>query len=252
MNYADLKWSLIQEWNSDAKFSNEYLIEMGAEAGVEIKNVRADRKSIIAKSGLVAAAGLFIIYAGMIALGALHNSEFEVSISRPELLTGLSIKTLGNIGNLFLSILISLACFTTAVSVIVGTADFFKGLFKDSQTVYTITAITACILGVLVGQFDVHYIIIIALPVLMFIYPLTIVLILLNVIPEKFASKQVFRFVVFVTFIFSIPDFLSFVLPEGSLDVIVNIIPFSKDNLGWVLPALLTFVLVNIFQKTKN
>jgi hypothetical protein len=49
MNYADLKWSLIQEWNSDAKFSNEYLIEIGAEAGVEIKNVRADRKSIIAK-----------------------------------------------------------------------------------------------------------------------------------------------------------------------------------------------------------
>tara|TARA_R110002096_G_scaffold282411_1_gene476418 strand:- start:968 stop:1495 length:528 start_codon:yes stop_codon:yes gene_type:complete len=56
MNYADLKWSLIQEWNSDAKFSNEYLIEMGAEAGVEIKNVRADRKSIIAKiaDGMVA------------------------------------------------------------------------------------------------------------------------------------------------------------------------------------------------------
>jgi|TARA_R110002110_G_scaffold318851_1_gene531656 hypothetical protein len=56
MNYADLKWSLIQEWNSDAKFSNEYLIEMGAEAGVEIKNAHADRKSIIAKiaDGMVA------------------------------------------------------------------------------------------------------------------------------------------------------------------------------------------------------
>ena len=37
MNYADLKWSIIQEWNSDAKFTNEYLIEIGAEAGVEIK-----------------------------------------------------------------------------------------------------------------------------------------------------------------------------------------------------------------------
>ena len=49
MNYADLKWSIIQEWNSDAKFTNEYLIEMGAEAGVEIKNAHADRKSIIAK-----------------------------------------------------------------------------------------------------------------------------------------------------------------------------------------------------------
>jgi len=219
---------------------------------IEGNSTFEEKKSIIAKSGLVAAIGLFIIYAGMIAIGALHNSEFEASISRPELLTGLSIKTLGNIGNVFLSILISLACFTTAVSVIVGTADFFKGLFKDSQTVYTITAIIACILGVLVGQFDVHYIIIIALPALMFIYPLTIALILLNVIPEKFASKQVFRIVVLVTFIFSIPDFLGFVLPEGSLDTMIRIIPLAKDNLGWVLPALLAFVLVNIFQKKQN
>ena len=219
---------------------------------IEGNSTFEEKKSIIAKSGLVAAIGLFIIYAGMIAIGALHNSEFEASISRPELLTGLSIKTLGNIGNVFLSILISLACFTTAVSVIVGTADFFKGLFKDSQTVYTITAIIACILGVLVGQFDVHYIIIIALPALMFIYPLTITLILLNVIPEKFASKQVFRIVVLVTFIFSIPDFLGFVLPEGSLDTMIRIIPLAKDNLGWVLPALLAFVLVNIFQKKQN
>ena len=49
MNYADLKWSIIQEWNSDAKYTNEHLIEIGVEAGIEIKNVRADRKSIIAK-----------------------------------------------------------------------------------------------------------------------------------------------------------------------------------------------------------
>ena len=57
MNYADLKWSLIQEWNSDAKFSNEYLIELGAEAGIEIKNTHADRKSIVAKisDGMIAA-----------------------------------------------------------------------------------------------------------------------------------------------------------------------------------------------------
>ena len=57
MNYADLRWSIIQEWNSDAKYTNEYLIEMGAEAGIEIKNTSADRKSIIAKisDGMIAA-----------------------------------------------------------------------------------------------------------------------------------------------------------------------------------------------------
>ena len=221
------------------------IISLNLEGGVSFE----DKKAIIAKSGVVAAFGLFIIYAGMIAVGALHNTEFESSISRPELLTGLSLKTLGNIGNLFLSILISLACFTTAVSVIVGTADFFKGLFKESQLAYTITAIVACLLGVLVGQFDVHYIIVVALPALMFIYPLTIVLILLNVIPEKYASKLVFKAVVLVTFIFSIPDFLGFLVEADWLVSVKEIIPLANQNLGWVMPAIITFVLVNGLRK---
>lgn len=221
------------------------IISLNLEGGVSFE----DKKAIIAKSGVVAAFGLFIIYAGMIAVGALHNTEFESSISRPELLTGLSLKTLGNIGNLFLSILISLACFTTAVSVIVGTADFFKGLFKESQLAYTITAIVACLLGVLVGQFDVHYIIVVALPALMFIYPLTIVLILLNVIPEKYASKLVFKAVVLVTFIFSIPDFLGFLVEADWLVSVKEIIPLANQNLGWVMPAIITFLLVNGLSK---
>lgn len=221
------------------------IISLNLEGGVSFE----DKKAIIAKSGVVAAFGLFIIYAGMIAVGALHNTEFESSISRPELLTGLSLKTLGNIGNLFLSILISLACFTTAVSVIVGTADFFKGLFKESQLAYTITAIVACLLGVLVGQFDVHYIIVVAIPALMFIYPLTIVLILLNVIPEKYASKLVFKAVVLVTFIFSIPDFLGFLVEADWLVSVKEIIPLANQNLGWVMPAIITFVLVNGLSK---
>jgi len=221
------------------------IISLNLEGGVSFE----DKKAIIAKSGVVAAFGLFIIYAGMIAVGAMHNTEFESSISRPELLTALSLKTLGNIGNLFLSILISLACFTTAVSVIVGTADFFKGLFKESQLAYTITAIVACLLGVLVGQFDVHYIIVVALPALMFIYPLTIVLILLNVIPEKYASKLVFKAVVLVTFIFSIPDFLGFLVEADWLVSVKEIIPLANQNLGWVMPAIITFVLVNGLRK---
>ena len=218
------------------------IISLNLEGGISFE----DKKAIIAKSGLVAAIGLFLIYTGMIAVGALHNTEFEASISRPELLTSLSIKTLGNIGNVFLSVLIALACFTTAVSVIVGTADFFKGLFKNSQIVYTITAVISCLIGVFVGQFDVSYIIVVALPALMFIYPITIILIILNVIPQKYASSTVFKGVALVTFIFSIPDFLGFLLPKGSLTSLKALIPFANQNLGWLLPAILTFVVLNI------
>lgn len=210
-----------------------------------------EKKGFLKRSGFIAILGLIIIYTGLIAIGALYNSEFASDITRTELLSGLSLKTLGNIGSVFLSVLVTLACFTTAVGIIVGTADFFKGIFKESQKAYLITAIASCVIGVLVGQMNVKYIIDVALPALMFIYPLTIVLILLNVIPSKYASQTVFRAVVLVTFVFSIPDFLKFLMPPESLDGVINIIPLSSQGLGWVLPALFTFVIVNLMGKTK-
>ncbi len=210
-----------------------------------------EKKSIIARSGFIAMAGLFIIYAGLIAVGANFNTEFEDNISRTALLSGLSIKTLGNVGSTFLSVLVALACFTTAVGIIVGTADFFKGLFKDSKRVYLITVIVSCVVGVFVGQMNVTYIINVALPVLMFIYPITVVLIFLNVIPERFASKHVFRAVVLVAFLFSIPDFLGFLISNEALEGVKNVIPLAQHNLGWVLPSLLTFVLVNLTRKQR-
>ena len=205
-----------------------------------------DKKSMIARSGLIAMSGLFIIYAGMIIVGALYNSQFSSDISRTELLSGLSLKTLGNIGSIFLSVLVGLACFTTAIGIIVGTSDFFKGLFGESKKAYTITAIVSCVIGVLVGQMDVTYIINVALPVLMFIYPITIALIFLNVIPQKYASKKVFRAVVLMAFIFSIPDFLGFLIPTEGLEGIKSIIPFAQQNLGWVLPSVLAFIVINL------
>lgn len=210
-----------------------------------------EKKRMIARSGLFAGIGLFVIYGGLIALGA-HNSNVLVIDNRTELLNVLSLQTLGNIGNAFLSVLVALACFTTAVGIVTGTADFVKGLLGNSQKAYIITAIIGCVLGVLMGQFDVHYIINVALPVLMFIYPITIVLIILNVVPEKWASKLVFRGVVLATFIFSIPDFLKFIISEEKIAPIKEMIPLSEYSMGWVLPALFVFILLNVLNSRNK
>ncbi len=210
-----------------------------------------DKKIMIAKSGIIAMFGLLIIYAGLIAIGAYYNGQFGEHISRTNLLSGLAVKTLGHVGSTFLSILIALACFTTAVAIVVSISDFFKAYFKTFKHAYLITAIVCCLVGIVVGQMDVKYIIDIALPALMFVYPLCIVLILLNVIPIKFASELVFRWVVLITFIFSIPDFLGFIIRNENLEPVKSIIPLANQNLGWVLPAIATFILVNLFKKSK-
>ncbi|GFZ89504.1 branched-chain amino acid transport system carrier protein [Aquaticitalea lipolytica] len=226
---------------------------MGGMVIISINNSKVnmsfeDKKKMIAKSGFIAMCGLFIVYAGLIALGALYNSEFDSGISRTNLLLGLASKTLGNYGAISLGILVSLACFTTAVAIIVSTADFFKELFKGSEKAYLLTTIICCVVGIIVGSYNVGFIIDIALPALMFIYPISIVLIILNVVPERFGTTLVFKSVVLVTFIFSIPDFLKFIIPIENIQGIINIIPLAKHSLGWVLPAIVTFILVNLLE----
>ena len=211
-----------------------------------------DKKELITKAGFIAGLGLLIIYAGLIYNGVLFSSTFSESANRTEILNSLSNQTLGNIGSVFLSVLVALACFTTAVGIITGTADYFKGINNNSQKVFTITAIISCLLGIAVGQFDVKYIINIALPALMFIYPITIVLIILNVLPEKYTSTLVFKVVVGVTFLFSIPDFLGYVINPSYLTEIKNNIPFANHNLGWVLPAMLSFIFANLIKNKRS
>lgn len=211
----------------------------------------SEKKKLISQSGLIAGFGLFIIYAGLIACGYLLQASFPEDASRTEILTRLSQITLGRTGTKFLSVLVALACFTTAVGVVTGASDYVSGLFQNSRKVYSITAIVASVIGVLVGSYNVAFIIDIALPALMFIYPITIILILLNAIPEKFASPQVFKAVVLTTFIFSIPDFLKFLIPMEYLQGVINIIPLANYSLGWVLPAIITFVIANLIERKK-
>ena len=210
-----------------------------------------EKKAIITKSGILAGVALILMYLGLIALGA-HYSAFNEVTERAQFLSLLSTKSLGNMGTVFLAVLVSLACFTTAVGVVTGTADFVKGISNNSQMAFKITVIAGCLIGVLMGQLPVSDIIMIAFPALVLLYPITIVLIILNVLPVKWSSKFIFRGVVFVTFLFSIPDFLGAISSEINLEGIKKLIPLSNQNMGWVLPAVVTFILLNFFQKTNH
>ena len=224
---------------------------MGGILVVTIQNSRQgssfqEKKRLIAGSSLVAMTGLFLIYAGLIYSGSRMGGMAEDSIERTSLLRLIAETSLGETGSLFLSLLVSVACFTTAVGVLVGSADFFKTLFNNSEWAYRITVVIGAIMGILVGQLNVHYIIQVAVPVLMFLYPVVITLIVLNVIPKKWASPTVFRVVVITAFLFSIPDFVNALYPD-SVVFLQDYIPFSKDGLGWVLPAMLSFLGTNLY-----
>ncbi len=209
-------------------------------------------KELVTKAGCIAGFGLLFIYGGLIFSGAVFSDVFPENASRTDILTRLSSQTLGTIGTSFLSILVSLACFTTAVGIVTGASDYVKGIFKNSQKAYVLTSLISCVLGILIGHFEVRFIIQAAIPALMFIYPITIALILLNVVPKRLSSSVVFKGVVLVTFLFSIPDFLNSLQVGGFLKPIIRWIPLASQSLGWVLPALITFLVFNLHNLIRN
>lgn len=211
-----------------------------------------EKKKLIARAGILAGAGLLIMYTGLILTGAFYSTVFPEDISRTELLSEISLASLGNYGTAFLSILVALACFTTAVGIITGTADFVKSLSGNSQRAYTATAIAACILGVIMGQMDVHYIIDIALPALMFIYPVTIVLILLNITPAAYASSFVFKSVTLTALLFSIPHFISSIGYAEHMQPIETFLPLGTYHLGWLIPAIAMFIISNFTLRLRK
>ena len=210
------------------------------------------KKTILLQSGLIAGSGLAIIYTGLIALGAYHAQDFDTGITRSSLLNQLSLLTLGQTGAVALSILVSLACFTTAVGIITGTADYFKSLTKSDKA-YPITVIVSCLLGILVGQLDFHSIIVIAIPVLMLAYPITIVLIVLNVLPNHWVSNKTFKIVVITTIIAAIPEALYHInTTKEAITPIIEMVPFAREGFGWFLPALLIFFVMNRIAPTTK
>ncbi|OIP51361.1 MAG: branched-chain amino acid ABC transporter substrate-binding protein [Flavobacteriaceae bacterium CG2_30_34_30] len=210
-----------------------------------------EKKVFIFKASIVAGIGLLLVFTGLILTGALLQNNFNVDATRTEILSGISLITLGNNGRVLLSLLISLACFTTAVGVITGTADFIKGIFKESQLAYRITAILACLIGVFVGQLNVGSILTIAVPVLLFIYPITIIMIFLHTLPNRLVTVFVFRTVILTTLLFSVPDVLGS-LQISFLQPVQNFLPLGIYNVGWLLPAFVVFLLANVFQTKKR
>lgn len=209
-------------------------------------------KNLVVKSAIISALGLFIIYGGLIYEGALFGNQFPENVTRTELLSGISQITLGHYASICLAILVSLACFTTAVGIVTGTADFFAAHFNYKYA-YITTVFLACTFGIVVGALSVDAIISLALPVLMLAYPLTIVLIILNVLPENLKTPFIMRVVAITTLLFSIPDALGVVMPEAKItNALSSIIPLSEKGLGWVFPTIISWLLAFFILKVKK
>ncbi|CAN2325492.1 branched-chain amino acid transport system II carrier protein [Fusobacterium sp. oral taxon C10] len=228
-----------------------------AYAGIILKAIKNGRNltqkqefSFLIKAGLVAILSLALIYGGFAFVGAKMHSVL-VTKDKIELLVKTTSYLLGSYGNLILAICVAGACLTTAIGLVATVGEFFSSItsFKYEKIVI-FTVITSFLLSIL----GVESIIRISVPVLVFIYPVMISLIILNLFGKYIKNDYVYKGVVLFTGIIGLIESLASIgITNIYTNSVLEILPFSDYGLTWLFPGLAGYILFSLmFRKVKK
>lgn len=216
--------------------------------------------SATTKSGVIAITLLGIIYAGIAYLGSTSVSQLRLFDNGGPVLSGATSHYFGNIGSIFLAVMVILACLTTAIGLITANAEYFHTLFPKVS--YRVLVIIFSTVTFIVANFGLTNIIAFSIPVLMFLYPLAIVLMMLTFASPLFNhARLVYVATIGVTFFVAIVDGITTL--AGTLEMefafmnpIVNFynsyLPLYSQGLGWLVPALAVMIATGIYARVTN
>lgn len=228
-----------------------------------IKKLGVTHPNIIAKetfkSGTISIVGMGLIYSLLAIMGTMSLGNFKVSENGGIALAQIAQHYLGDYGIIVLSLIIVVACLKTAIGLITAFSETFTELFPKQKYIMfaTVVSVLACIFA----NVGLTKIIMYSTPVLMFIYPLAITLILLTLASPLFNhSKIVYRFTTFFTMIAAFIDgvkaspeffvktsFARFIISLGE-----KYLPFFTIGMGWIIQALIGFIIGLIVFKVRG
>ena len=203
------------------------------------------------KSGAISMLLMAVIYGSLVYLGATSRGVFEISDNGGIALAQISNEYFGIFGAVLFAVIITVACLKTAIGLVTAISETFVLMFPNSldykKYVYLFTAISFGLANLGLSQ-----IIAFSIPVLMFLYPLAITLILLSITSSLFNDRTiVYQMTTMFTLPFATIDFLK-ALPQGIKDAVGmngviawtdSAIPLSDIGMGWLIPSVIGFAI---------
>lgn len=189
-----------------------------------------------ATAGLIAAAGLAIVYVaiGWIGVHMPGADQFENGAS---ILTAASAALFGSFGNMLLGVIVALACLTTCIGLTSACAQFFEE--KWPKLSYKKYVLLFTLISLFIANLGLTTIISFSVPVLVMLYPFAIVLIMLSLLqPLIGQSRPMYIGAVLLTAVYSLHGgAVALGLETGAFAHWIGWVPFFESGLGWIVPA---------------
>ena len=211
-------------------------------------------------SGSLAALLMVLLYFALSYAGAESRLVFSVQENGGDTLHSLSTYYFHRFGGMLLAVIIYFSCLKTAVGLISSAAMAFQEMFPERFS-YRIYVFLFTICSFVISNIGLSRIIQYAVPVLFFIYPICIVLILLCLFGKAFSyNRAVFQSAIYCTIPFAFLDALKVLLERalsrlpGAAAVLSFFSPFPFFSMGltWLLPSLLGFAFGMLLWYTRK
>lgn len=163
-------------------------------------------------------------------------------------------------GSVLMTLIVTFACLKTAIGLVTSCSKAFVDMFPKGPG-YTVWAVVFSLVSFGIANFGLTTIVSWCVPVLMFLYPLAITLILLS-LSGRFigANPTVYRTTTAFTLIAAVFDMIGTVsgmvpgsrVLAGLKAFAGNILPLYDLGLGWILPAAIGFLVGLFLTKRKK
>ena len=186
------------------------------------------------KSGAISIVLMGLIYGLLAYAGATSMGQFSMSANGGIALARIANHYLGSAGSILLALIVILACLKTGVGLLTAFSEAMVELFPSLGYKQYLLAVSLLIIAW-------------AVPVLMFLYPLAIVLVMVTLLCRGRAIDSLYYqwamaltgIVALIDGIQAMPD-LAWVLPLKELaSTFATYLPLSGQSLGWFVPSLL-------------
>ena len=198
-------------------------------------------------AGLIAAVGLTLVYVSLFYLGA-TSSVVAAGAGNGGVVLSLYVQALfGSYGQIVLSVIVMLACLTTAIGLISACSDYFSSLTSLSYKKWVLINGAAC---ALVANVGLTQLIALSVPVLYALYPVAIALVVLTFIRKLLPNPRfAYRSVLLVSLLFALID----AAKTAGMDVsLFNALPLFDVGMSWLLPTVAAMIFVFFIGKSDQ
>ena len=218
-----------------------------------------DKKEFLSSvwiAGIATGIGFSILYVGLGLLGNKFAVPADV-LANPKVNKGAYVlsesarQVFGNFGSVFLGIMVILTCFTTTVGLIVATSEFFNKKFP--QLSYKAYATLFTFVGFAIANVGLQSVIQFSVPMLLFLYPITIALVLIVIVNKYVAlSKLGMQLTMAVVTLISILSVVGSTFKVASLSGLIAKLPLAAQSLEWLVPAVICLVVAAVLPNRQK